>query len=72
MLSYHNFLVKRLNKSIDVIKNVKLATDECNKHTFNIGQLITEIQLSKRSKAWRDVYKNDVLWEDYLIERDRR
>lgn len=72
MLSYRNFLVQRLQKSLDILKNVKLDPVYQRKHSVIVASTIAEIQLNMHNKIWRDKYKNDVLWQDYIIARDRR
>lgn len=72
MLSYRNFLVQRLQKSLDILKNVKLDPTYQEKHSVIVATMIVELQLNMCSKAWRDKYSNDVLWQDYIIARDRR
>ncbi len=70
MLSYHNFLVHKLNKLIGDVKAVQLSCTDIPKHTDSIAAIIEEIQLNKRHPRIKyETITSYGLFGEYLEKR---
>jgi hypothetical protein len=57
MLTYSNFLKARINKYVDIIKNVKLSESETSQYVTWIGIYMRELQRAK-NKWGRGCYNS--------------
>jgi hypothetical protein len=65
MLSYHNFLVAKLRKRLDVLVNIKLTQDIRNNHKVAVLDIVDEIQDNKHKSKVRHY----LLYKEYKETR---
>lgn len=67
MLSYSNFLKARINKYVDIMKNVKLCESDTAKYITWISTYMRELQ--KVKNKWKRGYYNSDIHAAYRQER---